>query len=234
MSRTLTRAQLARALGVTARTVTRWIDMGCPHSRVRGRLLFDEGEVRAWCAQQGLELPGALTARPTDAASPAPPRGPGAAADIVRRVAQAKRSEMQLAAERALRDLGLDERIRACRTFEHFVAIDLEVGALLANGKLNPDRARAIQGAIAGARQNTKAKNDADDGEDLERFVLASEDAVKIAEAFEGIVSDDRRAGLVAHVLAEAAADLDEHPNVDLADGVPEEPETATGDEEPA
>src|SRR5689334_7841035 len=98
--------------------------MGCPHSRVRGRLMFDDGEVRAWCAQQGLELP--APARPDDAV-PVVPRGPAAAADLVRRVAQAKRSEMELAAERALRDLGLDERIRACRTFEHFAAIDLEV-----------------------------------------------------------------------------------------------------------
>jgi hypothetical protein len=232
VSRSLTRTQLAKALGVAARTVTRWVELGCPHARVKGRLMFDEGEVRAWCAQGGLDLPGAATP-PSRAASVAAPRGPAATADLVRKLAQAKRSELELAAERGLRDLGLDERIRACKTFEEFAAIDLEVAALLANGTLSPDRARAIQGSIAGARQNTKAHHDADDGLDRERFVLASEDALKIAEAFEGIVSDERRARIVAHVLAEAAVDLAEHPNVDLADGVPEEPETQTGDEEP-
>ncbi len=230
MTRSLNRNQLAKALGVAARTVTRWVEMGCPYARVKGRLMFDDGEVRAWCAQQGLDLPAA----PTPPAGAAMPRGPAATADLVRKLAQAKRSELELAAERGLRDLGLDERIRGCKTFEEFAAIDLEVAALLANGTLSPDRARAIQGSTAGARQNTKAHHEADDGLDRERFVLASEDALKIAEAFEGIVSDERRASIVAHVLAEAAVDLAEHPNVDLADGVPDEPETQTSDEEPA
>ena len=232
MSRTLSRAQLATALGVDQRTVTRWVDMGCPHSRIKRRLLFNEAEVRAWCAQHGLVLPGAAPVG--DGAPASAPRAPLAMADLARKLTLAKRSELELAAQRGLKDLGLDEKIRKARTFEDYAALDREVGALIANGTLTPDRARAIQGSIADARQNTKAHLESGQGHEIERFVLASEDALAIAEAFEGIVSDERRAALVAHVRAEAAADLAEHPNVDLADGVPEEPETQTGDEEPA
>lgn len=232
MSRTLSRAQLATGLGVDQRTVTRWVDMGCPHSRIKRRLLFNETEVRAWCAQHGLALPAAAPAG--DGAPPSALRAPLAMADLARKLTLAKRSELELAAERGLKDLGLDEKIRKARTFEEYAALDREVGALLANGTLTPDRARAIQGSIADARQNTKAHLESGQGQAIERFVLASEDALVIAEAFEGIVSDERRAALVAHVRAEATADLAEHPNVDLADGVPEEPETQPGDEEPA
>lgn len=233
MKELLTKGQLAKAKGVSVRTVDRWLEKGCPSVLVDGQRRFEVEAVDAWLDAADPEPE--VAAPGTDPASPSAPvpRDPARQADVVRRVAQARKSEMELAAERALRDLGLDVKIRACKSFEDFKAIDLEVAALLANGTLSPDRARAIEGSIANARQNTKAHRDAGDGQDdLARFALASEEALKIIEAFEGIVSDERRQKIVEHVLAEAATDLAENPNVDLAEGVPEEPETNTSDEE--
>jgi adenosine deaminase len=173
---------------------------------VDGQQCFEVEAVDAWLDAQDPE-PDAAAAG-ADPASPTPaPRDPARQADMVRKVNQARRSGLELAAVRALRDLGLDVKIRACKSFEDFTAIDLEVAALLANGTLSPDRARAIEGSIANARQNTKAHRDAGDGQDdLERFALASDEALRIVEAFEGIVSDERRQKIVEHVLAEDAA----------------------------
>lgn len=216
MSRPLTRAQLATALGVDQRTVTRWVDMGCPHSRVKGRLMFNEEETRAWCEQYGLRLSaGAQAAEEPGAAAP---RGPLAMANLVRKVTQAKRSELELAAERALKDLGLDEKIRKAGSFDDYTAIDLEVGALLANGTLSPDRARAIQSVIADARQNTKAHREAEHGdEDQDRLLIVTQEGHDLLDLYEGIVSDERRARIMEHVRGEAALDLAENPNTDTA-----------------
>jgi len=76
-----------------------------------------------------------------------------------------------LAAEQALKDLGLDEKILAAKSYEDYVAIDLEIGALLARGALGPARARAIQSVIADARQNTKAHLEGEDDDEPERLI---------------------------------------------------------------
>lgn len=233
----LTKGQLAKAKGVSVRTVDRWLKKGCPSvPDDDGRHRFDIAAVNAWLdtqeADPGADVPPSAG---TEGASPSPltPRDPLRQADMVRKVNQARRSELELAAERGLKDLGFDAKILAARTFEDYAEIDRQVAALLARGAMTPDRARAIMSAIGDARQNTKAHRDAADGQDdLERFALASDEALRIVEAFEGIVSDERRAKVLEHVLAEAAADLAETPNVDLAEGVPEEPETNASEEE--
>lgn len=228
----LTKGQIAKLHGVSARTVARWIERGCPSVLADGERRLDPAKVERWLGEE--DVPEGPAGESGDPAPSAVPKDTLRKVDYYRKITQAKRSELELAAERGLKGLGLDDLIRKARSFEEYAALDREVAALIANGTLTPDRARGIQVVLANARQNTKAHLEAHEGEENERFVLVSEEVLRIAEVFEGIESDERRAAIVAHVVAEAAADLAEHPNVDLAEFVPEEPETHTGDEEPA
>lgn len=55
--RTATNGQVARALKVSARTVTKWAKEGCPHARAsrsrRAPLRYNIAEVRAWMKAHG-------------------------------------------------------------------------------------------------------------------------------------------------------------------------------------
>lgn len=219
----LTKAEVAAAFGVSRRTVTNWLGRGCPSVRgPDGRRLFDRDEVRAWrLAQVGDDGEEDGEAAPASAASPA--RASLAKADLVRKVTQAKKSELELAAEQALKDLGLDTKILAAKTYEDYVAIDLEIGALLARGALSPARARAIQAVIADARQNTKAHREAEGDEEPQRLILLTSEGAELVRAFEGICSDERRQGILDYVHAEAEVDLAEYPNVDMTRAAREE-----------
>lgn len=210
--RDVNKRDLAAVFGVKPRTVNRWLKRGCPHTRDRGRLLFNVEEVRRWHEAATDDDPGDMPA-----SAPPSPSASLAKADLVRRVTQAKKSEMELAAEQALRDLGLDAKILAAKSYEDYTAIDLEIGALLARGALHPSRARAIQGVIADARQNTKAHRDAEGDEDPQRYILLTTEGAELVRAFEGICSDERRQAILDHVHAEAEVDLAEFPNVDMA-----------------
>jgi len=212
-ARQATKSDIAALFGVSTRTVNRWLEQGCPASRdERGRPLMNAEEVRRWRGRDA--GPGD---DPAPAGTPTPSRASLARVDLVRKVTQAKRSELELAAEQALKDLGLDEKILAAKSYEDYVAIDLEIGALLARGALGPARARAIQSVIADARQNTKAHLEGEEDDEPERLILLTEEGAELVRAFEGIVSDERREALLAHVRAEAALDAEEYPNVDLA-----------------
>lgn len=219
MNRTLTKKQVALALCVKPRTVSRWVRRGCPSSLEGGVRLFDREEVEAW-RRDNLQEPQSVA----DAAEPRmASRSHLAKADLVRKVTQAKKSELELAAEQALKDLGLDTKILAARSYEDYVALDLEIGALLARGALHPSRARAIQAVIADARQNTKAHRDAEGDEEPERLILLTGEGAELVRAFEGICSDERRQAILDYVHAEAEVDLEEFPNVDLARAALEE-----------
>lgn len=208
--REVTKRETAAVFGVKPRTVNRWLTRGCPCTRdERGRLLFNVEEVRRW-REESMD-------DDEDGATTSPQRVSLEKADLVRKVTQAKKSEMELVAEQALKDLGLDAKILAAKSYEDYVAIDLEIGALLARGALAPSRARAIQGVIADARQNTKAHLDAGDDEDPERLILLTTEGAELVRAFEGICSDQRRQAILNYVHAEAEVDLAEYPNVDMA-----------------
>lgn len=60
--------QLANHLGVTTRTIRRWVRAGCPHTRTtQGHLLFVTSDVQEWRKKRGLE-----TSTPADASTPPP------------------------------------------------------------------------------------------------------------------------------------------------------------------
>ncbi len=229
--RDATKRDIAVVFGVKPRTVNRWMKRGCPYTRDdRGRLLFNLDEVRRWREESPDE-----DGEDEPHVAPVSSRATLAKVDLVRRVTQAKRSELELEAEQALKGLGLDTKILAAKTYEDYVVIDLEIGALLARGALNPARARAIQAVIADARQNTKAHLDTEGDAEPERLILLTKEGGALARAFEGIISDERREAILEHVFAEAEADLEEFPNVDLTraaqeDSVTAEPEVPGSD----
>jgi excisionase family DNA binding protein len=223
MKRTLTSKQLAALFGVTDRTVRWWAsDLGCPHTRQARRYLFDEAEVRAWQAGR----PQAEVAEPPPgaeapaSATPFASRDSLAKAELVRKLTVAKRNELDLAAERGLKDLDLGDRIRAAQTHRDLAVISKEVGALLGTGTLHPSRGRAIQALLAEARHNLREHRQVEGDEEPQRLLLVSEEGAELLEAFEWIVSEERRARVLALTKAEAEEDAAEDPHVDTASGL--------------
>lgn len=219
----LTKAEVAALFEVTPRTVNNWMDRGCPSERASdGRCLFDAAAVRAWRQGdlRGVDESGTPGGPgPADLAS----RATLAKAELVRRLTQAKRQEMELAAERGLKDLELAETIRGASTHDDMLAISREVCALIGSGGLSPTRGRAIQALLGEMRRSLKEHLGAQGDEDPERIVLLSEEGTRLVEDFEAILSDERRAQVLEHVARERAVDEEESPYVDLAALSPEE-----------
>lgn len=225
-SRTVTKAELAEALNVKPRTVTRWVAKGCPNERgPAGQLLFDLAEVVAWRRQRDAEA----VDDDADERGPPPAADPTQAtlrkAELARKLTLARRTELELAAERGLKDLELGDKIRAAKTHDDMLAISSEVCALIGSGDLSPTRGRAIQALLAEMRRSLKEHLGAEGGEDPERIVLLSEEGTRLVEDFEAIVSDERRAQILEHVAQQRAVDEEESPNVDLAALTPDEAE---------
>jgi len=157
-ARHATKADIASVFGVRPRTVNRWLEQGCPHSRdERGRPLLDVNEVRRWRAGAPGVGGGDEGAGPADALAS---RSSLAKVELARKLTAAKRNELEFAAERGLRDLGLGDKIRAASTYDDLVEISKEVGALLGSGSLAPARGRAIQALLAEARHNMRARRE--------------------------------------------------------------------------
>ena len=224
-TRSLTVAETAAALGVSARTVRRWIGEGCPANRRPWRL--DADEVRAWCTDQGRRA--RSTAAPIGAPA-SPSRATLATAELARRLTVARKNELELQAEKGLKELGLGEKIRAAQTHADLLEYTKQVIDLVGSGAMTPERGRTLQGLVTTAGRHMKARH-AEGAGAPERILLTTEEGWTLLEAFEGIVSDARRADLVELVLAAAAEDQQENPNVDLAAGLPEEPEVPPADE---
>ena len=228
MKRDLSKRQLAKALGVSVRTVERYAQRGCPTSKVKGQLRFSEQEVRRWQADQGntgrAGRPSHQDALPSWPAAPSPGAGSNAPvaskqslakAELARKISIARKNELEVASEKALKDLGLDQKIRDASGFGDLIALNQEVAALLASGSLLPSRGQAIQRLMAEARQNMLAQQDAGREHADGRVFLCTEEGGLMLRVFEGIVSDARRE-IVLRVLREQADfDLLEHPDVD-------------------
>jgi phage terminase Nu1 subunit (DNA packaging protein) len=235
MKRDRTKEQIAKALGVSVRTVERYVARGCPSTKVKGRPMFSEAEVRRWRGGEALSgragRPSHADALP-EAAPPAPRQRPApsvapafggeaaskqnlAKAELARKISIARKNEMEVAAEKALKELGLDERIREARGFTALIEINQEVAALLASGTLIPSRGQAIQRLMAEARQNLLAQQQAGQEHADQRTFLCTEEGGLLLRVFEGIVSDARREVVLRVAKEQAAADLREHPDVD-------------------
>ena len=101
---TLTKAELAERLDVTIRTVTNWVQAGCPSVQEGGERRFVEADVRRWRAAQ------APAPRPPVESSPAlpsvgggtMPAGAAERADLAGKIARARRQELEVSQERGL------------------------------------------------------------------------------------------------------------------------------------
>ena len=225
MKRSLSKKQLAEALGVSARTVERYAQRGCPSSKEKGQLRFSEQEVRRWRTGQATTgragrpshadaLPQPAPAR-SAASSPVASKQSLAKAELARKISIARKTELHVASEKALKDLGLDAKIREAKGFVDLIAINQEVAALLASGSLLPSRGQAIQRVMAEARQNMLAQQEAGQQHGDGRVFLCTEEGGLMLRVFEGIVSDARREAVLRLVKEQAEADLLENPNVD-------------------
>lgn len=227
MKRNLSKRQLAQVLGVSVRTIERYSQRGCPSSKVKGQLRFSEQEVLRWRASQGntgrAGRPSHQDALPSRAVvRPAPAHGPPVAskqslakAELARKISIARKNELEVASEKALKDLGLDQKIRDARGFGDLIAINQEVAALLASGSLLPSRGQAIQRLMAEARQNMLAQQDAGREHADGRVFLCTEEGGLMLRVFEGIVSGARREIVLRVLKEQAEADLLENPDVD-------------------
>lgn len=215
MKRTLSRADLAQALGVSPRTIERWVSNGCPSTRgEKGRLYFDLGEVREWIASHG-----AATTTPDnddgrDSASSAEK------ADLAGKIARARKAELEVAQEKNLKGLGLGQRIRDATTYATLSNLTADVAAACAEGDLRPERANALHRLIVERRrQLTKLEHERAEDPLGKKVLLCTAESETLVRAFEGLYSEARRARLLALAVQLLADDLAESPPTDTTAG---------------
>jgi len=230
----LTREELLEWLGVSARTLSRRVKQGLPVLRKEGRrLIFSRAEVESWNAEQGLDgstekpsLDKALAMteqleRAREAsdekrpkAKPDPGRASIAKAELAGKALHAKRLQRDLEREGKLAELGLGEQIRNADTLEDLKRAALAVAAADAEGQITSARSRSLKSALSEARQVFKAY--ADQPKAAGRAVqLYQPQTLQIAEAFDSIVSEERRERALELVLDLLEEDLAELPSVD-------------------
>lgn len=229
----LDRKQVLKLTGWSARTLTRRIAEGLPHTKDpddgRG-YAFSSDEVLAWCAERGLAIKQAPTAAPVQkraaaakkvAASRDELKEAKAKAAAMQQVTRAKQLEAQFQAEQKLRELGLGAKIRAATSLGDLLDLGLEIAALISEGTLTATRGRALKETLGEARQALKLKLSEDRlaPSDALALVPAPAPAVELAELYMCVISEERRERILAFVRAEAEADELEHPNVDPGEG---------------
>lgn len=215
--------ELAGQLGVSIRTIERWLKLGCPHTRDdMAGLVFDEPAVVAWARDRDL-----LRGRPAPVSEgrsilsdgPVATRENLTKAEIARKISIVRRNELEIAAEKGLKGLDLAQRIRDAGTLDELNAIGREVAALVASGSLVASRATALRQLLGDARRGqVAATRDARDLDD-DRVVLCSTRGLRVLQAFEALVSEERQTRVEIFVAAEL--------ELDLKDGRPEP--SATG-----
>lgn len=225
---TLSKAELAERLDVTIRTVTNWVQAGCPSVQDGGERRFVEADVRRWRAAQGHAAQGhaAGAARPEPAPAPmsAPygtgsmPAGAAERADLAGKIARARRHELEVAQERGLKELGLDEKVRAAKTASDLAQIAVEVTALSSAGAITPARSHALRQLLAETRHNLSARERRADERGDGRLVLATEDACALVAKFDTLVNGWRRRWLLEALELHLAEDEKEFPGFDGGD----------------
>ena len=113
----------------------------------------------------------------------------------------------------------LAERIRAARNFDDLQRLALDVAAQVADGHLSPGGGNAATNAIREARQSLKAHAESDTSQADAALIPVQADAVDAVRLFEGLLSDKRRAKVMAYLRREAKADAKESPATDTAEG---------------
>lgn len=234
---TLSKTELARALGVNERSVTRWVAEGCPTVKVGHETRFVEADVRRWTAEKGRTLkPGAQrsastsSASPTNAPGPARDDGPsvpafrpldgaGSLSDprekarFAKDMWTAKQREHDHQQEKGLQTLGLDELIRAATTSSDVIALDLKVAALLAAGAMKPQRGQALRQILAQALRGLQARETA--AQATSQAYLVSPGAREVARLYDELANGWRRRWIDEALRAHVAECKQELPGWD-------------------
>ena len=74
--------------------------------------------------------------------------------ELAKKALAAERARRDLEAEKGLATLGLDKRIRRCRSLDDVALLAQEVAALVASGELSLERASGIKSMLAEVRQS--------------------------------------------------------------------------------
>jgi len=221
---TVDKHALARALGVATRTVERWVQQGCPHTRDdAGGLVFVLAEVHAWREQATADgprsgVPGGTPERsalpPTlDSPRPAAPREAAQRADAVKKIAQARQQEHDLEQEKGLKDLDLADRIKAAKSTDDLLQIALETTSLVARGAMKHQRAQALRQLLSYAYRALKERQATEETDG--RIFLLTEQAREVAETFDRIGNGWRRRWLVVAARQHLEEDERELPGWD-------------------
>ncbi len=205
---TLSKAELARALEVNERSVTRWVAEGCPTVQVGQETRFVLEDVRRWVAEKGRTLrPGAQRSassssspsrtdegpsvpalRPDGASSLTDPREK---ARFAKDMWTAKQREHDHQQEKGLQTLGLDDLIRSAKTSADVIQLDLKVAALLAAGAMKPQRGQALRQILAQALRGLQAREAA--AQATSRAFLVSPRARQVARQYDELANGWRR-----------------------------------------
>lgn len=104
--------------------------------------------------------------------------------------------------------------ILAARSHDDLQALAQRIAAAVASATMEPRAANALSTLLKEARSNqmqvVKAQPDV---VDPDRTLLAGPEAYELVEAFEGIVSDERREAVLRYVRSQAEVDRAEQPN---------------------
>jgi phage terminase Nu1 subunit (DNA packaging protein) len=215
----MTKQELAGHFRVSEKTVQRWIAQGCPHTRDdQGRLDFDRYAVARWLGERAShESSGADAPTPPESSSVASKENLNRA-ELMRRLATARKTELEVQAEKNLKDSGLGAQIRAARTFEDLGQLTNEVTALLGEGALRPNRASALHKLLVERRLQLTKLQEREAGNPLAgRVRLCTGEVEDVVAAFEALYSEERRARAVRFLAQLLDEDLAEHPPTDTS-----------------
>lgn len=213
----VSKSDLARMLGVTLRSVERYQQRGCPCAHDdEGRVWFDPAVVQRWLEEQRI---------PAREASDGPPQGshepsPGAVskdalhrAELARKLSIARKNELEIQAEKGLKELGLDLKIRGAKTLSQLAEVCAEFAAYVSSGTIQPQRSNALRQTLNMLERALRARESEtkDDG----RVFMVTAQARHLCDTFDRIGNGWRRAWLLDAAARHLEEDKRELPGFD-------------------
>ncbi len=225
MTNPLNKQDLADLFGIDIRTVYRWIARGCPTVRgPEGEELFLPDQVRQWKATQA-ERRDESPHSPPDPTPFAPssagvPRDVRQRAEAAKALASARRAELEVQAEKGLKELGLDEKILQAASFEDLATVGREVAAAALRGDLVPGRATVVRQLVSDVRQSMlRALQATEEKDELGRMLLLTEESAEVAQLFDALCNGWRRRWVLEALRAHLREDEREFPAGEVAEG---------------
>ncbi len=132
-------------------------------------------------------------------------------ADAARKIAAAKKEELDLEQERGLEELA--ERIRRVTSADELTGLDLEVAALVAAGRMKHQRGQALRQLLAQAHKAMSGR--AEEAEAEEGVFLLSKEGIELAQEYDRLGNGWRRRWLREAMALHRVEDQRELPGWD-------------------